>query len=48
MTLTTGSVRPELVQYYARSGYSVISVESQPVEPRFKEKSDFVRMAKAL
>ena len=48
LTLTTASVRPELVQYYARSGYSVTNTESQPNDVQFKEKFYFIRMMKEL
>lgn len=48
MTLMTGSVRPELVQYYARAGYRITSVQPQQPGAPFTKKFDIVHMAKRL
>ena len=48
MTLTTGDFRTELLPYYARAGYRVVSTE--PGSPEWSMRNEFriVHMAKAL
>lgn len=48
MTLTTGDFRTELLPYYSRAGYRVVSTE--PGSPEWSMRSDFriVHMAKPL
>ncbi len=49
MTLSTGSFRTELVPYYTRAGYRVVSTEPRPAA-EWSMRNDFqiVHMAKAL
>jgi predicted N-acetyltransferase YhbS len=48
MTLSTGSVRQELLPYYAKFGYRVTRVEPAPANAPFTKKIDIVHMEKAL
>jgi predicted N-acetyltransferase YhbS len=48
MTLTTGDFRTELVPYYARAGYKVVSTEPGPAEWSMRSGFRVVHMAKAL
>jgi len=48
MTLSTGSVRRELLDRYARLGYSVTSIEPAPPDGPFTKQIEIVKMAKRL
>jgi GNAT superfamily N-acetyltransferase len=48
MTLSTGSVRRELVDRYGRLGYRVTSIEPAPPDGPFTKSIDIVKMAKRL
>lgn len=48
MTLTTGDFRTELVPYYTRAGYSVVSTEPGPAEWSMRSDFRIVHMAKPL
>jgi GNAT superfamily N-acetyltransferase len=48
MTLSTGSVRQELLRYYGKMGYAVTSIETAPEGAPFTRPIEIVRMAKAL
>ncbi len=47
MTLSTGSVRRDLLPYYERFGYRTISVGPAP-EGAFTQPMDVVKMSKLL
>jgi|SRR5215472_16421095 len=48
MTLSTGDFRTELLPYYERAGYKVVSVEPGPKEWSFSQNFQVVHMAKPL
>lgn len=48
MTLSTGSVRHELISYYRKSGYTITSIEPAPPEALFTQPIGIVKMAKLL
>ena len=48
MTLSTGSVRHELLSYYRKSGYQIRSIEPAPEAGPFSKTIEIVRMAKPL
>lgn len=48
MTLSTGSVRRELVERYGRLGYRVTSIEPAPLDGPFTKPIEIVKMAKRL
>lgn len=48
MTLSTGDFRTELLPYYARAGYKVVSTEPGPAEWSLSKKFQVVHMAKPL
>ncbi|HEY0565701.1 MAG TPA: GNAT family N-acetyltransferase [Terriglobales bacterium] len=48
MTLSTGSVRQELLPYYAKSGYLITKVEPAPSNAPFTRPIDIVHMEKKL
>jgi ribosomal protein S18 acetylase RimI-like enzyme len=48
MTLSTGSVRRELLDRYTKLGYRVTSVEPAPRDGPFAKPIDIVKMAKPL
>jgi GNAT superfamily N-acetyltransferase len=48
MTLSTGSVRHELLDRYARHGYKVTSIEAAPKDGPFTKPIEIVKMAKPL
>jgi predicted N-acetyltransferase YhbS len=48
MTLTTGEFRTELLPYYARAGYKIVSTEPGPAEWRLDKPFKIVHMAKEL
>jgi predicted N-acetyltransferase YhbS len=48
MTLTTGDFRTELLPYYTRAGYRVVSIEPGPPEWSMRSEFRIVHMAKPL
>jgi ribosomal protein S18 acetylase RimI-like enzyme len=48
MTLSTGSVRRELLDLYAKLGYRVTSVEPAPPDGPFTKPIEIVKMTKSL
>lgn len=48
MTLTTGDFRTELLPYYSRAGYRVVSTEPGPAEWSMRNEFRIVHMAKPL
>lgn len=48
MTLTTGAFRTELLPYYERAGYRVVSIEPGPADWGFDKPFEIVHMAKRL
>jgi hypothetical protein len=48
MTLSTGSLRHELLSYYRKSGYQIRSIEPAPEAGPFSKTIEIVRMAKPL
>src|SRR5262249_37945207 len=48
MTLTTGDFRTELLPYYTRAGYKIISTEPGPAEWSLAKPFQIVHMAKPL
>jgi GNAT superfamily N-acetyltransferase len=48
MTLSTGSVRQELLAYYGKKGYVVTSIEPAPEGAPFTKPIEIVKMAKKL
>lgn len=48
MTLTTGEFRTELLPYYQRAGYSIVSIEPGPPEWGFSRAFKVVHMSKKL
>ena len=48
MTLSTGDFRTELLPYYARAGYKVISTEPGPAEWSLSKQFQIVHMTKPL
>jgi len=48
MTLSTGSVRRELLSYYRKFGYEITSIEPAPEAAPFSKTIEIVRMAKPL
>lgn len=48
MTLTTGDFRTELLPYYSRAGYSIVSTEPGPAEWSMRNEFRIVHMAKPL
>jgi len=48
MTLTTGDFRTELLPYYSRAGYRIVSTEPGPVEWSMRKDFRIVHMTKPL
>jgi predicted N-acetyltransferase YhbS len=48
MTLTTGDFRTELLPYYTRAGYRIVSTEPGPAEWSMRNEFRIVHMVKAL
>jgi predicted N-acetyltransferase YhbS len=48
MTLSTGDFRTELLPYYARAGYKIVSTEPGPQEWSMSRKFQVIHMAKDL
>jgi len=48
MTLSTGSVRRDLLPYYGKLGYKITSINSAPEGAPFTKAIEIVRMAKPL